>query len=249
MNNLENYDYFFISDDFNKYIHNILFQTKNINKNNITNQKNTYNILLSGTIFDNGIYISPGSLIDINENIQFLNDSATILSLKHTNYEYEKKIIYNNEHLKLIVKQLKNNNKQIILTSGCFDIIHIGHINNLLEAKELGDILMVCLSSDEQIRKLKGDDRPINNYKDRIDLFKTIKYVDYVILYDEIDIPNETSLGNIMKIVEPSYWVKGSDYNEKDILKKHPYLKKIKLINNIANKSTTNIISKIKNNI
>jgi rfaE bifunctional protein nucleotidyltransferase chain/domain len=247
--NLENYNYFFINNDFKKYIHNVLFQTININKNNYRNFKYTFNILLDGTIFQNGYYISPGSLIELNDNTQFLNDYATILSLKHSNYEYEKKIIYNNDHLKLIVSQLKNNEKQIILTSGCFDIIHVGHINNLLEAKQLGDILMVCLSSDEQIKKLKGDERPINNYKDRIDLFKTIKYVDYIILYDESDISNETSLGNIMKIVEPSYWVKGSDYNEQNIIKKHPYLKKIKLIDNIPNKSTTCIVSKIKNTI
>jgi D-beta-D-heptose 7-phosphate kinase/D-beta-D-heptose 1-phosphate adenosyltransferase len=108
---------------------------------------------------------------------------------------------------------------------------------------------MICLSSDEQIKILKGSDRPINNYKDRIDLFKTISYVDYIILYNEEDIENELTLGNIMKTIDPFYWVKGDDYNQEDIFKKHPYLKNIKLIKNIENKSTTNIINKIKNNI
>jgi len=99
---------------------------------------------------------------------------------------------------------------------------------------------------DKQINKLKGKDRPINNYKDRIDLFKTISFVDYIILYNEENIEKEETLGNIMKIVNPFYWSKGDDYNEKKIIEKHPYLRNIKLIKNIDGKSTTNIINKIK---
>ena len=109
----------------------------------------------------------------------------------------------------------------------------------------MGDILIVCLSSDEQIKQLKGDTRPINNYQDRIDLFKTIDYIDYIVLYNEENITDELSLGTIMKIVDPDCWVKGSDYNKNDIIKKHPYLRNICLIPNIENKSTTNIIKTI----
>jgi D-beta-D-heptose 7-phosphate kinase/D-beta-D-heptose 1-phosphate adenosyltransferase len=123
----------------------------------------------------------------------------------------------------------------------------VGHINNLAKSKRMGDILMICLSSDDQISKLKGIDRPINNYNDRTNLFKTIKYIDYVILYNEQDIVSEKTLGNIMQIIDPYIWVKGSDYKVEDILKKHPYLKNIKLIDNIENKSTTKIIEKILN--
>jgi D-beta-D-heptose 7-phosphate kinase/D-beta-D-heptose 1-phosphate adenosyltransferase len=174
-----------------------------------------------------------------------LNDKSTILSLKKSNSNESAKIIYNNDQLNILMKKLKN--KKLILTSGCFDIIHVGHINNLRNAKELGDILIVCLSCDEQIKKLKGEDRPINNYDDRINLFKTITYVDYIILYDETNIETEEELDNIMNIVSPDYWVKGSDYNKENVLKKHPGLKNIKLIDNIKNKSTTNIINIIKN--
>jgi isoleucyl-tRNA synthetase len=88
---------------------------------------------------------------------------------------------------------------------------------------------------------------PINNYNDRINLFKTIKYVDYIILYDECNITTEQTLDEIMQIVDPYFWVKGSDYKIEEILKKHPCLKNIKLIDNIENKSTTNIIKKISN--
>ena len=141
---------------------------------------------------------------------------------------------------------MKQKNERVILSSGCFDIVHIGHLKTLLEAKKLGDKLIICLSNDEQIKKLKGEDRPINNYQDRIDLFKTISYVDYIVLYNEENIEKEESLGKIMKIVDPEYWVKGDDYVKEDVLKKHPYLRNIHLCKNVENKSTTNIIKQIK---
>lgn len=176
-----------------------------------------------------------------------IEDEITILTLEKFDYQDDKKIIHNLEQLKIIIQDLKKTNKQLVLSSGCFDILHVGHIKNLIEAKKMGDILMVCLSNDEQIKKLKGDTRPVNNYEDRINLFKTIKYVDYVILYNETNIDTEETLGEIMKIVDPNIWAKGSDYKVDEIFKKHPYLKKIKLIDNIENKSTTKIIQKIEN--
>ena len=138
-------------------------------------------------------------------------------------------------------------NKKIVLTSGCFDILHIGHLHNLKKCKSYGDTLIVCLSNDEQIKQLKGLNRPVNNYQDRINLFKTIPYVDYIILYNENNIDTEETLGDIMKILDPNYWIKGSDYNKADIINKHPYLRNIILIDNLEYKSTTNIIKKINN--
>jgi D-beta-D-heptose 7-phosphate kinase/D-beta-D-heptose 1-phosphate adenosyltransferase len=204
------------------------------------------NILLEGCIFKNFTYLREGSIINSFDNVKFLEDKSLILTLNKIDFLEDSKIIYSNEQLKILVETLKNDNKKIILSSGCFDIIHIGHINNLMNARKLGDTLMVCLSNDEQIKILKGDDRPINNYEDRINLFKTIKYVDYIILYNEEEIETEETLGSIMKIVDPFIWVKGSDYSTESIYKKHPYLKNIKLINNVPDKSTTNIIKKIK---
>jgi len=107
--------------------------------------------------------------------------------------------------------------------------------------------LMVCLSNDQQIRKLKGASRPINNYADRLNLFKTIQYVDYIVLYDEKNIQTEETLGSIMKIMKPHVWTKGDDYTTETILAKHPYLSKIAIIPNIRDKSTTLIIDAIMN--
>lgn len=245
---LEKYDFFYLDEKFEKNIFDIKFKVIKIDNNSDLKKINTvHNILIDGKIFKNMQFYKEGSFLNNFDDIQFPNDSALILTLDKFYFEEDAKIIYDFKQLELIIKKLNELNKNIILTSGCFDIIHVGHLNTLKEAKKLGDILMVCLSSDEQIKLLKGNDRPINNYKDRIDLFKTIIWVDYIILYDEVHIEKEETLDNIMKIVSPKYWVKGNDYNEQNILEKHPHLKNIKLITNIENKSTTNIINKIKN--
>ncbi len=244
--NLDIYDYFNLDNLSEKTIHNSNLSVMKVpNCESLIFDKNNIYILLNGVIYQNMKYLQEGSIITSNENINFLEDEVLILRIENISYKEDSKIIYNHEQLKVITEQLKFDNKNIILSSGCFDILHVGHIHNLLRAKSLGDVLMVCLSNDQQIKKLKGPERPVNNYDDRIDLFKTIKYVDYVILYEEIDIESESSLGEIMKLVDPYYWVKGSDYTIENIMKKHPYLKRVKLINNIENKSTTNIIRKI----
>jgi cytidyltransferase-like protein len=198
--NLNLYNFFYLENNFEKNIKDINFKITELNYKNINNfdlsifDKYNYNILLKGVIYQNMQFLKEGSIIKSFNNIQFPNDSILILSLGKINYKEDSKIIYDNEQLKLLIKNLKKDEKKIILSSGCFDIIHIGHLNTLRESKNLGDVLMICLSSDEQIKLLKGNDRPINNYQDRIDLFKTISYVDYIILYNEENIEKEETL-------------------------------------------------------
>jgi len=243
-----------ISEDLNKYNY-IYFENNyedNIYKlysniNDIINVDDySIYILLKGTINYNGIYIKEGSIINdyINACKNNTYDNNEILEIRMPYYNEDKKIIYNLKHLELLINEIKN--KKNILTSGCFDIVHIGHLEFLKKSKCLGDNLLVCLSNDEQIKKLKGENRPVNNYIDRIKLFKTISYVDYIILYDEEDIEKETTLNNIMVIIKPIYWVKGTDYTIEKIINKHPTVN-IKLIENIPNISTTQIIKNIKN--
>jgi len=243
---LDKWDYFYLNDNFCKDIDTTTITTNKIQNNNFTVLNNiNINILLEGEVFCDNKYLREGSLITNLENIYTFSKNTTVLSINNINKEEDSKIIYNFDHLKVILQSLKN--KKIILTSGCFDILHVGHLHSLKVAKSLGDILIVCLSNDEQIRKLKGTNRPINNYEDRINLFKTINYVDYIILYNEEDIVKEDTLDKIMQLVNPYYWVKGSDYNIDDIKVKHPSLQNIYLINNIKHKSSTNIINKISN--
>jgi len=200
-------------------------------------------LILSGCVFTDGKRITSGSFIDLTKNYSFLTDVVSVLCLASINYKHLNKIIYSNTHL---IDYLNlNNSKNIGLTSGCFDILHEGHITNLKRSKKECDNLFVCLSSDNQIKQLKGVLRPINNINDRINMLINFDCINKIILYEETDNVLETELDNIINIVNPETWFKGSDYTKEDIFKKHPSLKNIKLIDIIEGKSTTNIINKI----
>lgn len=101
---------------------------------------------------------------------------------------------------------------KVIFTNGVFDILHAGHIRLLKWAKSLGDRLVVGLNSDESVKRLKGDDRPINSQNDRYLILKAIRCVDEVIIFNE-DTPYE-----VIKKVKPSIIVKGSDYKYENVV-------------------------------
>jgi rfaE bifunctional protein nucleotidyltransferase chain/domain len=235
---LEKYGYFYFTDDFET-----IFKDVELKVSNNFDETSNHSLILNGNINTGTKILGPGSFVNSGEILNCLEDETSFLSIKNKGCTTNHKIIHCNEQLKTLVEA---NNKKIVLTSGCFDIIHVGHIHNLIQAKNSGDILMVCLSSDEQIKKLKGEDRPVNNYWDRINLFKMIECVDYIILYDEVNNATEETLGEIMQIVDPHVWVKGSDYTVEQIRAKHPYLRNIRILNNLPELSTTNIIKKIK---
>ena len=239
-NNISNY---FLLSDTSK------IQKYSINSNTTLEITNKYEeninskyILIEGKILHDNKYLSIGSLINKNYNI---NKDVLFLKLDFESLKENKKIILNNHHIDYILN--KNENKKIILTSGCFDILHKGHVKLLRKAKELGDLLIVCLSSDKQIKYLKGESRPINNLNDRIEILKSITYIDYIIPYDEIENKTEKSIDDYMLKIKPEYWIKGTDYNADKIKKLHPHLKNIKLIDIEEDISTTILIDTIKN--
>lgn len=108
--------------------------------------------------------------------------------------------------------QLDLKNKKIVFTNGCFDILHAGHVQYLEQAKKLGDILVVGLNSDASVRRLKGENRPINKQEDRALVLAALEFVDYIIIFEE-DTPYE-----LIKIVNPDVLVKGGDWKETDII-------------------------------
>ena len=134
---------------------------------------------------------------------------------------------------------------KIVFTNGCFDILHIGHLSLLKQAKSFGDVLCVGVNSDESVRKLKGDDRPINNEKDRIELLTAFSIVDYIVVF------NELTPCNTIATLKPDIHVKGGDYDpanfehmpEAKIIKE--YGGEIKIIKIIKGKSSSDIIKKI----
>lgn len=100
----------------------------------------------------------------------------------------------------------KLHQQKIVFTNGCFDVLHFGHVHYLLEAKKLGDILVVGLNSDDSVRRLKGPTRPINGEKERAFVLASLAFVDYITLFEE-DTPE-----NLIKVVQPDVLVKGGDY-------------------------------------
>ncbi len=138
------------------------------------------------------------------------------------------------------VERLKKLGKKIVFTNGCFDILHRGHVSYLDVAKSFGDVLILGLNSDESVRRLKGDDRPINNQEDRGFILAALESVDYVVNFSE-DTPYE-----LIKIIQPDVLVKGADYEGKEVVGSD-IAKEVKLVTFINGKSTTSTIEKIKN--
>lgn len=105
-----------------------------------------------------------------------------------------------------------NQDKRIVFTNGCFDIIHRGHVEYLNEAKSLGDILFIGLNSDNSVQRLKGKERPINSEQDRKFVLENLKSVDFVELFDT-DTPYD-----LIEAVVPNVLVKGGDWDTENIV-------------------------------
>lgn len=142
-------------------------------------------------------------------------------------------------HLEDFIKALENLESKIIFTNGCFDVLHLGHIDYLNKAKNLGDLLIIGLNSDNSIKTLKGKNRPINSQYDRIAMLCALECVDFVIIFEE-----ETPL-ELIKKIKPDILVKGKDYLNQEIIGSN-IAKEVVLIDYIEGKSSTAIIEKIK---
>ena len=154
-------------------------------------------------------------------------------------------MIIEKEDIAGLKEKLKEENRKIVFTNGCFDIIHKGHVTYLNEAKELGDYLIIGVNSDASVKRLKGNDRPVNNEKDRAFILDNLKPVDSVIIFHE-DTPYE-----IIKEIIPDYLVKGGDWKENeivgsDIVKANGG--KVVSLKYVSNYSTTGILKKITGN-
>jgi len=126
-----------------------------------------------------------------------------------------------------------------IVVNGTFDILHVGHIKLLNYAKTLGNNLLVCIDSDDRVRRLKGANRPINNQMERRLLLLNLKAVDAVEIFD-----TDEDLENILSFYEPDIMVKGSDYKNKPIVGSK-YCKDIVFYDRIVQYSTTQKIQDI----
>ena len=137
-----------------------------------------------------------------------------------------------------IVKKLKKQNKTIVFTNGCFDLLHIGHVSLFKKAKSLGDILIVAINSDKSLAGLKGPKRPLVCQKDRTKILAALSYIDYVVVFGE-----QTPYKLLSKL-KPDILVKGGDYKIEDIVGRE-FVKKVYRYPLVKGKSTTNLIKLI----
>lgn len=135
----------------------------------------------------------------------------TVPALSFECRPYPDKVI-SREAARDLVARLKTGGKTVVFTNGCFDILHVGHARYLAEAKKQGHFLLVAVNSDESVRAIKGPGRPINNQKDRAEVLAALACVDAVVIF-----PEETPYA-LIDTLKPGVLVKGSDWEEKDIV-------------------------------
>ncbi len=152
--------------------------------------------------------------------------------------------IITTDNLVLKVSQWKKNKMKVAFTNGCFDILHLGHLKILTKSKEFGDRLIVAVNSDESVRKLKGEERPINDFQTRSNMLASFSFVDYVVEFSD-DTPKK-----LIQIIKPDFLIKGGDYKKKNIVGNDivsSYGGETIIIPLIDGLSSTNTINKLKN--
>lgn len=151
--------------------------------------------------------------------------------------------IKNVEQSLVQVEKWRSHGQKIVFTNGCFDILHLGHVDYLEKAAGLGDRLIIGLNTDDSVSRFKGPERPIQDQNSRARILSSLQFVDMVVLFNE-----DTPLELISKLI-PDILVKGSDYLAENIVgaevvKKHGG--EVKTIDFVSGYSTSRIIDKIK---
>lgn len=167
--------------------------------------------------------------------------TAVLLCKRQTGKDMGK--VIQREKIEELLKLLRSQNKVIVATNGCFDILHVGHVRYLKKSKSFGDVLIVGLNSDKSVRSIKGEGRPINSEQDRAEVLCALESVDYVVLFDE-DSPKD-----LLEVIKPNIYTKGADYTLKTLPEADVILRNngwVEFIDFVEGKSTTKIIDKIK---
>ncbi len=150
--------------------------------------------------------------------------------------------IINRAELAKIVRSRQAKGEKVVFTNGCFDILHVGHLDLFEKAKSFGDVLIIGLNSDSSVKIVKGADRPILAELDRARLLAALALVDYVVIFDEEN-PFE-----ILKQLRPDTLVKGGDYKMNEIIGRD-IVPEVKIVPFMVGKSTSNVIDKIRSGL
>lgn len=146
------------------------------------------------------------------------------------------------KEIEIIANGLRNRGNIIVTANGIFDILHVGHIRYLQEAKKLGDILIAAVNSDASTKRLKGSSRPVNSENDRAEVMAALECVDFAVIF------HEDSPIKILSVLKPNIHVKGGDYILSQIVEKETVEKnggKVVLVPIVKGYSTTGIIGKV----
>lgn len=194
---------------------------------------------------------------DYRQSTKFANKSAGLVVAKlgaasvsvdelnnmhHEDDSAQSRILNENDLIK-IIHQIRSKDESIVMTNGCFDILHAGHVNYLQRAKKLGDYLMVAVNDDASVKKLKGQGRPLNPLKHRMAVLAALKSVDWVIPFSD-DTPEK-----LIAKISPDVLVKGGDYQPEQIAGSEHVLKsggRVKIIPLFENCSTSRIIDSVR---
>ena len=158
-------------------------------------------------------------------------------------FENIKNKILDGDRLTAWLDDCKRNNKTIVFSNGCFDILHRGHVEYLAKAAAFGDVMIIGLNTDASVKRLKGQSRPVNDEKARAFVLAGLEFVSAVVLFDD-DTPY-----NLIKTVQPDVLVKGSDYKPENIVGYDIVTAKggrVETIDLVEGYSTTGIINRMK---
>lgn len=154
------------------------------------------------------------------------------------------KKILSREALKEKLDDLRSQGKKIAFTNGCFDILHVGHVRYLREAKKTADVLVLALNSDSSVRAIKGEKRPVVGQQERAEIMAALECVDFVTIFSELT-PLE-----LIKFLQPDVLIKGGDWPEEKVVGRDEVKQwggRVAIIPEVEGKSTTNIVERILN--
>jgi len=218
--------------------------------------REVYDVTGAGDTVIASLGFALASGYNIDASIKFANlaagvvvgklGSATATLNEIIEYESSLNKSTSNSHIKtleeiaLLSAELKKRGKKIVFTNGCFDILHVGHVKYLEEAKSYGDVLILGLNSDESVRRLKGESRPVNTENDRAYILASLEAVDYVVkFYDDTPLA-------LIEAIQPHILVKGGDYAGKEVVGQD-IADELRLVEFVEGKSTTKTIERIQN--
>jgi rfaE bifunctional protein nucleotidyltransferase chain/domain len=146
------------------------------------------------------------------------------------------------EKARALREQAASQGKRVVLTNGCFDLLHVGHIRYLKEAKEQGDVLFVGLNDDDSTRRVKGPGRPYVGQEDRAEILASLRCVDYVVVF------SEKTAEKLVGVLQPDVYVKGGNYRLEELPEARivaGYGGEVYLTSLVAQRSTSSLVSAI----